>query len=568
MKEKKMALPIPKALPSKRHLVLGSGYLGTESGVLSVLSQVAKKYQAEVIHTGPLIRRKDYYKVRKGIRALSDIFFQEMKVIHSLSKEFAKVRFILPTMSSIHFINDITKGLNEIEDPEEKLDTLVETLKDLWAKKDIYGDDKELSDRAIEELYKSAADILENMAIPKNVKIEKEYFVLLSEHLGVSSVQPKNEINTRVKPSHRLMDEYRKYAPNWILPFPVPEVDAKDKLGLNKTNNHWYTGCLYLPEPLDGFDQYHKTDHLPAGVLVVVNANNGEFDARHIHVETTGTELFAVDDGYAFTTKACITLTEEDKASLSTDDHAPYQHPGTLGATRGLNVLHRPSVFINAGDAGEIEAAHRHNHKDKNRKELEGKRLLQDFLHIRALLDAQTKGFESIKKTVMIDSNHLDWVDSRAKEFPEYDGLIDLQTMVNRFFSDVYWIIHKGGENISYYWKDILIRHGHQERDLPHGSRIAKFFKYLCGHRHSRKKFKRAQQVGCGAGLGPAFHRNMPSAQQSSVVALSAWKGVASASDKIVLHDEKRKVSRFVYRDTFYEVPWYITPGSHFDKAS
>ena len=547
-------LPTPKALPSKSHLILGSGYLGSDSRVLNVINQVVKKYQAELIHTGPLIRRKEYNKVRQNPKGFTSIFSKEMEVIRSIAKHFSKIKFILPSMSTIHFVNDLTKDIRDIEDEEDKIEAFAEILKDMW-----YPNKEDLSDEALEELNKEAVYILENMTVPKNVQIEKKYYYLLTEHLGVSTVQPKHEINTRVAPSMRLMDEYRKYASNWILPFPVPEVDAKEKLGLNKSNNYWYTGCLYIPDALDGFDQYHKTDHLPAAVFVVTNPSNGEFDARHIHIETTGSELFAVDDGYAFTTKACIDL-DIDRAAGSTDDHVPYTHPGTLAAARAINVLHKPKEYINIGDAGEMEGVHRHNHKDGNREELEGKRLINDFISIRGLVDAHMKGFDSIKKYVMIESNHLNWVDIHAKSFPEYKGLVDLQSLVNRFFSDVYWMIHKGGENLAYYWNDILVRHGHQE-DIRKGGRIAKYFKYLCGHYHSRKKFKRAQQVGCGAGLGPSFHGNRASAQQSSVFTMTAWKGIGSVADKYVLHDEKRKVSRFVYRNTFYEVPWCIIKG-------
>ena len=125
-------LPTPKALPSKSHLILGSGYLGSDSRVLNVINQVVKKYQAELIHTGPLIRRKEYNKVRQNPKGFTSIFSKEMEVIRSIAKHFSKIKFILPSMSTIHFVNDLTKDIRDIEDEEDKIEAFAEILKDMW----------------------------------------------------------------------------------------------------------------------------------------------------------------------------------------------------------------------------------------------------------------------------------------------------------------------------------------------------------------------------------------------------------------------------------------------------
>jgi hypothetical protein len=302
---------------------------------------------------------------------------------------------------------------------------------------------------------------------------------------------------------------------------------------------------------MDTSNQYYKTDHLPAAVLVLIDEETNQFHPRQIDIESHPEHgVFATDDGLVFWSDSSVEeLSSDDKGSWSADDHAPFTHPGILGAIQKNNELHEPAVYINGGDAGEMLSVHRHDRKNKQRKNLEGKRLINDIRNIKSLLDFQTS-YKTIKRKVKLDANHEGWLDLYINE----------RSIHEKYFSEYEFIFSGGGDNKVVYFGDILCRHGHQE-SLMLGARISDHQKYICGHHHSYKKFKRAIQVGCGASLGADYLNNSATSWQNQISTLSKYKGIASAAPKIVLHNDEKKKSRFAYRDKVYEVDWVFLPG-------
>lgn len=565
MSKKKASVPAKtqSGIPTENYLIIGAGYLGANTQVMGVLNAVAQKYNCQVIHAGPLTERKNYERARKSLGVMGEFFLNEMRLIKQIASGFDRVEFLLPHISCVGFFSETLKNLATIEEQEDRIEALADIIAQIYP---VSGDDEEGEDR---EFYLDwAQQIIESFELPKNATISVQYYKLLSKYLGVSSVQPKSEVATRVAPSNRLLDEYKKYASNWVLPYPTPEVTPKPKLGLNNTYNYFYTGCITVAPELDSSNQYYKTDHLPAAVLVIVDKETGHFHPRQIDVEvSTRHGIFATDDGLAFFPNGdVVELSNDDKGTWSTDDHAPFTHPGVIAALQKTNELHQPAIFVNGGDAGEMLSVHRHDRKNKQRKNMEGQRIWKDIKNIRTLLDAQTT-CSSIKRKVKLDANHEGWLDLYVNEHPELDGLLDWHSIHKTYFSDWDFIFSGAGDNQTFYFGDILCRHGHQE-GLLEGARISDHHKYLCGHHHSYKKFKRAIQTGCGASLGAAYLNNSATAWQSQVTTLSKYKQIASAAPKIVLHYDDKQKSRFAYRGNVYEVDWVILPGFLHDKDS
>ena len=238
----------------------------------------------------------------------------------------------------------------------------------------------------------------------------------------------------------------------------------------------------------------------------------------------------------------------------STDDHAPWQHPGVLASLRALGALHDPSVFVNGGDSADMASVSHHN----TGKPLvqENLRLIKDLEGMQSLLNAQTETMKNLKHKVLVDSNHANWLTQFIERNPMLVGLLDWETVSNQWLPgwDVYYGIK--GENKVFYFGDLVIRHGHQERGgITKGHEI--FIKYLCGHWHAHNEFLRATAAGAGCMLGPAYVENNITAWTNTLTTLQKWKDKSAQQIRTILHNDQKETSSFCYRNKIYTVPWY-----------
>lgn len=503
-----------KKRKSDAYLVIGNAHLGMDDNILELFANVANHYNAEVVHLGPLVSEKDvndYNRVKWALGDGSDNREAER------SKDFAVSL-------------------------QEKQDRVLEGLKWAFGKVTIVVNDRQVLDDPSDE----------------GVEVVWEKY-LISKHLNLSSVQPNGEKISNKPITRKCLAYFKRETTSWIAPHPTPAVESFPREGLNQAHNYMTTGSLTNVKNPNNPRSFFQCQNLPACWLVLVDTENGEFHPKQLHVDylrgdtSHRLEPHVLDDGLVFSSDGVFEVDSEDKANHTTDDHSPWEHMGVLGSVRALNELHQPSVYINGGDAGNFDSVCPHTADFP--LDRENFRLVQEFKALRKLLTAQINT-DSIVEKILVDSNHHEWVTKMVKKNPWAKGLIDWKTMAETTFSDWHLMIRgNGGAEEIYRFGDFVIRHGDQESGVLQAS--DDFYKYLGGHYHRFSVFKRAISVGPGCRLGPSYLQGKVTAWQNQMTSLTKHKGVAAASPKIVLHDERKKKSRFAYQGDIFEVDFY-----------
>lgn len=521
-----------KQRKSETHLIVSSCYLGTSPDILGVFSQVAKHYKASVTHLGPTVSEK------------------EIKEYKALSSRLAKGEVALETKDGAAYMN-----------AQARLEALEERLSELRVSE---------SARVAEltKYFKKVRMVTpEDMSLPNlKARMKGKAEIVhgglgLTKYLFLSPVPMKGERASQSSVSNVSLAYLKGHGgKSWIVAHPVPSVDCLPKPGLNEAYNYWNVGSLRHPPlfPSHTRNQYEFA-HMPCAVLVVIDKENGEFHARQLHVDLRPSDKTAMvlDDGLVFTMDGVSEAPSSDRCTFSTDDHAPYQHPGVLASLRATNFVFKPATFVNGGDAADFESVNRHTKELPRQRE--NLRLIDDLKSLRRLLDAQVN-VPSIKEKVLIDSNHHDWLTLFVDENPALVGLVDWPTLANSMFSDWNMLLRSHGENKIFYFGDLPIRHGDKDGKLSRAEKIFPSGKYLCGHFHQFNAYRRAVRQGCGAKLGPAYIGNEVNAWQSQMSTITRHQGITAVAPKIVLHDKVRPVSRFAYQDKIFEVDFYIIP--------
>lgn len=519
-----------KSYRGKTYLIISSAQLGMDDEILGVFKKVADHYNSEVIHLGPLALDAEVKTYRSLIEKIEVL---KNKTITAMTE--AQYQAACEKQDECEVRANSLAGLQHAR---------IEQLVKKFGKVTLVTN-KELSlPVSVSKFNKAVRLVMDGME--------------LSKYLFLSSITPKGIKSTRNPMDKRAVSYLKSLGRNWISPFPVPSVEQIPKPGLNESYNYWTVGGLQSHNTLYKSNELYQIDHLPAAILVILDPKNGEFHARHMHIDynkvKNETIKFCADDGLIFTKNKVIEVGSDDKASGSTDDHAPWQHPGTLAALRQINVVHKPATLINGGDASDFGSINRHAAGKPG--ETENMRLHEDINSLRALLDAQAN-VPSIKHKVMIDSNHHEWLTQFVMMNPCLIGFLDWDTLAKDRFSDWDVMIRSAGENKIYFFGDYMFRHGDKDGGAKKAEVITKDGKYACGHFHRYVSYRRAVQIGCGAMLGPAYTGNDVNAWQSQVFTFTKWNGVSAISPKIVIHDKNREVSRVAYRDTIYEVDFY-----------
>lgn len=510
---------------SVNYLVIASAHLGVSPDILAIYSKVAAFYKAKVIHLGPLATDEEmarYKRLNAARERLADA-----------------VR------------NASTERQEEIA--TEKLERVASEVEDLKYAQNMRV--AELDDAFGKVTYVTTDD----MVIPG--KIDGQVVrggMELSRYLFLSPIPPRTMRASGgiTQASVTYLTELGK---SWIVAHPVPETQVFPKPGLNEAYNYFTVGALkHASIPTHTKNQYQFA-HMPCAILVIMDKENGEFHPTQLHIDYLRDEAgnktasMVLHDGLLFTsgTAAPLEVPEDDRASFGTDYHARWQHPGVVGCHRTLNTLFRPGTLIDGGDMGSFESV---SHWLEGKPgDSEGLRLNDDLLGVRALMDALAN-VSSIKRKVLIDSNHHEWLTDYVAKNKALKGLLDWPTLARDMFKDWEIIIREAGDNKIFKFGDLTIRHG--DKDGGVRGRF-KNVKYLCGHFHRFVTWRRAIGLGCGAKLGPKYTGNDVNAWQSQIASITRHMGVTAVAPKIVLHDKSAQVSRFAYRNSIIEVDAY-----------
>lgn len=498
--------------------------MGYDDKLLKLFAKVANHYQCEPVHIGPLLTESElgqYAKYRKEIDA-----YDGMEVTSQQQDAIDRKEVALGKIESIQRdrVKALVKAFGKISLVINKDTCLMNQLN------------------------------MPNVTIIKDSKA-------LGPHLYLSSVIPNGERTTSNPITDRSRLRFQRHKNSWIVPHPLPADSSFPREGLNQAYNYFTTGSLRIQEEPNKPKAFYLCVNDPSAVMVSIDQSNGNFYAKRLYIDyfrgkrSHRIEPMVLDDGLLFSCDSVKQVSSEDKAVHSTDDHAPYEHRGVLAATRALVELHRPKTFYNGGDAADFESVNRHA-KDRP-GDREGLRVRHDLNYLRRLLNAQAEN-KCIKRKVLIDSNHHEWLTSYVAENPSLVGELDWITVAKERFSDWEVLIRKAGADKTEYFGDVAIRHGDNESGAKQASDL--FDKYLGGHLHRFHSHRRAVSVGPGCKTGPKYLNNRLTAWQNQITSLTKFKGVGSVSPKTVLHDEKRRKSTFLYQNKIYEVDFYEYP--------
>lgn len=498
-----------KKRKSKAYLIVSSAHLGIDDQVLGVFAEAAKYYKAQPIHLGALCDDKSFRR--------HETMSKRLAVCESEVKS-----------------EQLQGAVDELEDAQdESLSKLVEAL------------------GHIQVVTTEKSHLPIRSATKKRLKLTYGG-INLSRLLFLSPVQPSGDRSVMNQMPGVSIRPLKQVGRNWIAPHPVPSVGAHPHPGLNQTYNYWTVGSLRAPEyPTHTRDQY-QFSHMPAAIMLIVDTENGEFHAKHLHIDyrpSDGAPMI-LDDGLVFTNEGWSEVGSSDRMMFITDAHAPHTHFGTLGAFRGVAQMFEPETVVDGGDAADFESANRHAKGMPGYTE--GLRVVNDLQNLQHYLGAISL-FPFVKRRVLIDSNHHDWLTLMVNENPALIGMLDWKTLARDWYQDWEVLLRGPGENVIYYFGDLMVRHGDQE-SLKGGEGLSPSGKYICGHHHWFMSWRRANQIGCAAKLGPAYTKNQVNRWQSQIATATKCEEITGTNPKIILHDKQKPVSRVAFRNTIYEI--------------
>ena len=524
-----------KTRKSSTYLIISSSHLGIDDGILAIFGRVAHKFNALTYHIGELESKS------------------ETTALNKIDKRIMSIQERISNFTENTKEETEDKARDDMTFAQSERDKIIESVIDRIASiKYAFGDKIKF---LIPEDSKLASEFVEyDMDLEFNESV-------LSKYLLMSAVQPVSDVST-IKPTSRNAIQFLKQYGNkfsWIVPHPVPAVIPYPRPGLNNTHNYYAVGGLIDSRKPTRKQNIYAASHAPAALLVVVDDDNGEFHASQLHVDFIEKNGYKKDrpvvlyDGLCFSKSGVTEVQSSDRAVFITDEHQPKQHAGVLGSLRALNNLFRPETFINGGDASDCDPVNPHTVDKPGASE--GLRISDMLCGLTDLLASQTE-CSSIKNRILIDSNHHEWISRFVERFPQLIGLIDWPTLSTTILSDWSVRIRQGDESMPYMFGDYTIRHGDQEA-VNTGELIFENGKYLCGHWHRYQAVRRMVYAGCGSGLNPEYMKAKITNWQNQITSLTRLDGVTAIAPKIVLHDQFRDVSRFVFRNKIIEVNRY-----------
>lgn len=507
---------------SSSHLIISSVHLGYDEDILDVFANVAGYFKSKVYHIGPTVTEK------------------EAKDYLRFSKELANVN---------QQLNEIEPETKRYYSLEEKLSALDSECEDLISKEqDRIG--------ALMDTFKGITFVTNNHMTLGEIPAPRRHDgeLALGKYLTLRPVMPSSVKNI-TKPVNRNASNVMKAGKSWVIPHPVPTTNSAPRPGLNESRNYFSVGALRRAEVMpERTQEQFQVAHMPAAVFVVIDEENGEFHANHMYVDfdTKTKKPIILFDGWIFTATSVFQAKSSDKAAMWTDAHTPHQHPGVLGCMIKINAMHEPETFIDGGDSADFESVSRHTRDKPGLRE--NLRVINDLNSLKLMLTKATD-VPSIKKRVLIDSNHHEWLTGFVEGNPALIGILDWKTVAKQYLPAWDVTIRDAGENQVYQFGDLTIRHGDKDGGAKRAETIFENGKYICGHFHTLSTYRRAAQMGCAAKLGPKYTGNQVNAWQNQVATITRHLGVTSYAIKSVLHDKTQQKSRVMYLGQIFEVP-------------
>lgn len=537
-------------------LVIGNVQLGFDEGILKTLSNYAKAHNAEVFHLGGIC---------------SDV---------------EKIMFERRTMK----IRTFEKNYTQKVDTFDKAAARFEKKNDVSKYNQVVGEWQRVEQRAAAEAKRLQAELnslvdAEALRVNKLIQyfpgvkfiINKEQF-LVEKHLAGRSIGPSLKLS-KYFALHSIMANGPKVATqpitdrafaymktlktSMIVPHPTPALRSFNREGINNSWEIMTTGGLAYCDEANRPSDFHRAVNAPAAMAVFIDQKNGEYHSKRLSFDVVSCKIgkiprpAIIDDGRVFTSASTWEVGPEDRASLTTDLHAPFAHRGVIACSRTLTEIHKAETFIDNGDMVDFISLCPHNASAP--LHAENLRFSEDEQAFKLISSALTDN-PRIKEKVLIDSNHHEWCERMVAKLPFLKGIIDLESIYKRVIPD--WKAHivKAGADYTYYFGDLALRHGHGNKgSLAAASKI--WIKVILGHWHTKNEMGRAGTVGAGAMLGPAYLQGDITAWTSCIASISRAQGKSAFNTKAILHSEGRKVSRFEYRGEIYECDWHKFPG-------
>lgn len=538
----------------KAYLVIGCAHLGIDEQLLRTLANYAKAYDASVVHLGSICTDLE-------------------KTMHA---------------SRTKKVRTFEKGFEEKVDSLDKAAAKYDRLGKVAEYNNTVGVWQRLEKRAeaeIEQMEKEIADLLaaEKLRVTKlksyfpGIKFvaNKEQFILeshfggsligpelkLSKHISLQSVMANGTKTTSQPITERAFSYLKTMKTSVIVPHPTPALRSFNREGLNKAWEIYTTGSLFYSDAANRPSEYFKAVHMPAGMLLLMDEVNDEFHPRRVHFDRVSCKVSKkpvpaiLDDGRVFTGSSSWEVKGDDLAVFTTDGHGPFEHRGVVGAARSACLLTKAETFVDGGDLNDWIFACPHNIGSP--LYAEGLRAIDDEAAFKRLAAALTDS-PYIKRKVLIDSNHHAWLTRLVAKHPWLKGLLDLESVYKRTIPEWEAYIVKPGEDYTFTWGDLAARHGHDTGPLSSALKV--WDKFICGHFHNHEELLRAVKQGAMAGLGPAYIENNLTSWTNNISIWTRCQGKTAVNAKIVLHDDKKKVSRYAYRDQIIEVEWHKYP--------
>lgn len=576
---------IMKKRSTKNYIVIGTAHLGMDKAVLKVINVAAKHYNAQVVHVGPLAnvdeinmwrRRENKIRVWENQSKVKAEEYTEEK-----QWEIKELDVDIKDLESVYEYeteSDAEKADNKLESLRKKREALEQKIEVNWENVQKTRETIEEEMYNLEYIQQSRIDAIKDilgdnawfvcndeLKIPNSDINPKNYFdkrLMLGKHLFVTAV-PANGDKVAGQPiTDRTFRMLSGMKSSNIIPHMTPNTRPFARPGLNQAYNFFTTGSLQFHDYPKKITDAYKSAAKPSCILVSVDQENGEFHQQRLRIKLIRSEVshkhtpHIIHDGLVFDASGqIIELDSKDKGLHETDMHCSHEHMGVVSACRSLNTIHKPSVFIDGGDHIDFGSVSRHTkHSPGARENL---RLIDDISAGAKMFDAvcNDEEFPWVKKKVLLDSNHAEWVTNFVDENPSLKGFCDWQTLANTFFTGWDVFIRTGGADKFFTFGDLIVKHADKEGTVAKAQDV--YGNYLGGHHHSFQELGDAVFAGPGCGLGPKYLQNSATSWQNQLTTLTKYKGVTCKHPKTILHSEDEKKSRFCYQGVIYEVKFH-----------
>lgn len=564
---------------SKNYLVIGSAHQGVDNEVLKVIKQVCDYYNATPVHVGPLVTQEEVQMYNRRIDKLrtwekqnTEKLTQQTEEVDEqveiLYAEIEKARHELANTETLKEENALNK---QIEIMNNKIEQLIRKNNEKWNSLDekLHVCQQEIQSLIdaqklrITTLKKFLPDI--HFVINKEIVIPEGLDIIEEKKLHDQNWRINSNISITATPANgdkvfgapitkRTFRMLQKSGISHIIPHMTPHTKTFPRPGLNHAFNFITTGGLKFLDFPERITDTYKAVAAPSMILLTIDNKIDEFHPSRIRIKRVNKNMIALHDGLLFTSRSVKELKSSEKACFITDSHAPYTHAGVIQSMRCLNLLHKPSVFIDGGDTGDMESISRHTEMSPGSRE--NLRLKNDLDSILQLLHAYAnkEEFSFIKNRIMLDSNHHEWLTMFVDKNPALKGMLDWETLSKTMFHDWTMFIRKGGADQYYKFGDLCMKHGDKETTVS-GFEI--YNNYLAGHSHTYDEYCDSIKVGPACRLGPKYLQNAANSWQNNITSITKYNNVTCKHPKIVLHSENKQLSRFCYRGVIYEVKYY-----------